>query len=51
MSSALDRLKKLTTKISSYEMSRKENLKVLEILYDELQINKKSGIFFGTFWF
>jgi hypothetical protein len=31
MSSALDRLKNLTKKISSYELVRKENLKKLEI--------------------
>ncbi len=51
MSSALDRLKNLTTKISSYEMSRKENLKVLEILYDELQISKKVEYFSELFDF
>ncbi len=29
MSSALDRLKKLTNKISGYETTRKENIKVI----------------------
>ncbi len=41
MSSALDRLKDLTSKISSYELARKENLKQLETLYESLEINKK----------
>mgnify|MGYP000513002678 CR=1 FL=1 len=41
MSSALDRLKNLTNKISGYEMARKENLKILELLFFELNIDKK----------
>ncbi len=41
MSSALERLKSLTNKISSYEMARKENLKILERLFRELEISKK----------
>ncbi len=41
MSSALDRLKNLTNKISSYEMARKENLRVLKDLFVEVGINKK----------
>jgi len=41
MESALDRLKKLTNKISSYELTRKENIKRLEALYKTLQIDKK----------
>ena len=41
MSSALDRLKNLTNKISSYERARKENLVVLQNLYNELGINQK----------
>jgi hypothetical protein len=41
MSSALDRLKNLTNKISSYEMARKDNLKSLESLFEELELNKK----------
>lgn len=41
MSSALDRLKNLTNKISSYELARKENLKTLERLFNELEISNK----------
>lgn len=41
MSSALDRLKNLTSKISGYEVARKENLKLLEELYKTLQIADK----------
>jgi len=41
MSSALDRLKNLTNKISSYELERKENLKKLENLFDTLALNAK----------
>ena len=41
MSSALDRLKNLTNKISSYEMARKDNLKTLENLYNELELHHK----------
>ncbi|ABB43836.1 hypothetical protein Suden_0557 [Sulfurimonas denitrificans DSM 1251] len=41
MSSALDRLKNLTNKISSYERTRKDNLILLEKLYNELEINQK----------
>ncbi|MBU1657885.1 hypothetical protein KKG72_02395 [bacterium] len=41
MSSALDRLKSLTNKISGYEMARKENLKFLRELYSEIGIDKK----------
>jgi len=41
MSSALDRLKNLTNKISSYETARKENLKILEELFHKLEIDKK----------
>ena len=45
MSSALDRLKNLTNKISSYEMARKDNLKILENLFSELGIDKKVETF------
>jgi Leucine-rich repeat (LRR) protein len=45
MGSALERLKNLTNKISSYEMERKNNLKNLEILFNELNIDKKVGEF------
>ncbi|MDD5400416.1 MAG: hypothetical protein PHQ93_04425 [Sulfurimonas sp.] len=41
MSSALDRLKNLTNKISSYERARKDNLAILQNLYGELGINQK----------
>ena len=41
MSSALDRLKNLTSKISGYEMTRKENLKLLEELYKSLHVSQK----------
>ena len=41
MSSALDRLKNLTNKISSYELARKNNLNILEELFIELEIFDK----------
>lgn len=41
MSSALDRLKDLTSKITSYELARKENGKQLRSLYSRLHIDKK----------
>ncbi len=51
MSSALDRLKDLTSKITSYELSRKENLKKLEKLYNLLEISEKVDIFADLFEF
>jgi len=39
MSSALDRLKNLTNKISSYERVRKDNLIILEKLFYEINIH------------
>ena len=51
MSSALDRLKNLTNKISSYEMARKENLKILQELYLELSLDKKVLKFSDLFEF
>ncbi|MCD4667533.1 MAG: hypothetical protein K8R44_02910 [Sulfurimonas sp.] len=51
MSSALDRLKNLTNKISSYEMARKENLKILKELYLELNLEKKVEEFSSLFEF
>jgi len=51
MSSALDRLKNLTNKISSYERARKENLTILENLYNDLNINKKVEKFSKLFEF
>jgi len=41
MSSALERLKKITNKISSYELARKENIAELKELYREIGIYKK----------
>jgi phosphoglucomutase len=51
MSSALERLKKLTNKISSYELARKENIKRLEELYKELGIHQKVDNFNDLFDF
>jgi hypothetical protein len=51
VSSALDRLKDLTSKISSYELSRKENLRQLERLYRELKIDEKVASFDDLFDF
>ncbi len=51
MSSALDRLKNLTNKISSYELARKQNLKELKILYSEIGIDKKIQEFEDIFLF
>lgn len=51
MSSALDRLKNLTNKISGYETARKENLKILSTLFDELEIAKKVENFHDLFNF
>ncbi|MBN2815510.1 MAG: hypothetical protein JXQ67_02420 [Campylobacterales bacterium] len=41
MSSALDRLKNLTNRISGYEVTRKENLKSLEELFYAIGLDKK----------
>ena len=51
MSSALDRLKNLTNKISSYEMARKDNMKILQKLFIELDLKKKVGDFTQLFEF
>ncbi|MDA3907771.1 MAG: hypothetical protein PF437_01655 [Sulfurimonas sp.] len=51
MSSALDRLKNLTNKISSYETARKDNLKILKILYTKIDIDKKVENFSDLFDF
>ncbi|MDD2358104.1 MAG: hypothetical protein PHX13_09375 [Thiovulaceae bacterium] len=51
MSSALDRLKNLTSKISGYEMTRKENLKLLEELFKSLQVSEKIEDFSNIFDF
>jgi len=41
MSSALERLKNLTNKISSYELARKNNIERLRELFKEIGIDKK----------
>jgi len=51
MSSALDRLKNLTNKISSYELARKENISKLEDLYKEIGIDQKVETFEKLFDF
>lgn len=51
MSSALDRLKNLTNKISSYERARKDNFEILQGLYSELGIDKKVEEFSELFNF
>jgi hypothetical protein len=51
VSSALDRLKNLTAQISSYELERKSNLKLLEELYIKLGINAKVECFEELFAF
>jgi len=49
MSSALDRLKALTSKITSFEGSRKENLSKLKDLYLRLKIDDKISNFEDLF--
>ena len=51
MSSALDRLKNLTNKISSYEMARKKNMLELKELYVFIGIDKKVDKFEDIFLF
>ena len=51
MSSALDRLKNLTNKISSYELERKSNISILKDLYSEINIDKKIKKFEDIFLF
>ncbi|OIP56808.1 MAG: hypothetical protein AUK54_01375 [Helicobacteraceae bacterium CG2_30_36_10] len=51
MSSALDRLKNLTNKISGYEIARKDNLIILQNLYKEINIDKKVQSFEELFHF
>ena len=51
MSTALDRLKNLTAKISSYEVARKENMAALESLYRSLGIEEKVPVFAELFDF
>jgi hypothetical protein len=51
VSSALDRLKELTSKISSYELARKENLRTLALLFETLELAAKVGAFNEIFEF
>jgi len=51
VSTALDRLKNLTAKISSYEVARKENMAALESLYRSLGIEEKVPVFAELFDF
>ncbi len=51
MSSALDRLKSLTDKMSSYELERKTNRVELKKLFFELKIDKKIKKFEDIFLF
>jgi len=51
MSSALERLKELTSKISSYELARKENLRTLAELFETLKLTDKVGEFHDIFEF
>ena len=51
MSSALDRLKNLTNKISSYELARKTNRLELKKLFSEIGIDKKVENFEDIFLF
>ena len=51
VSSALERLKALTTKISSYELARKENMRTLAELFDVLNLGAKVGEFHDIFEF
>ncbi|WP_345974837.1 hypothetical protein [Sulfurimonas sp. HSL3-7] len=51
MSSALDRLKELTSRISSYELARKENLRSLSALFTALNLSEKVGAFDEIFEF
>ncbi|MDA3946415.1 MAG: hypothetical protein PF439_07025 [Helicobacteraceae bacterium] len=51
MSSALERLKELTSKISSYELARKENMRTLEALFGTLALGEKVGDFNDIFEF
>lgn len=51
VSSALERLKALTSKISSYELARKENLRTLMELFSELELAEKVGDFNEVFEF
>jgi len=51
MSVALERLKNLTNKISSYETARKDNIKILKKLYEQTGVDKKIENFSDLFEF
>lgn len=51
MNTPLDRLKNLTSKISGYEIARKENIDFLKTLYRFLHINEKVDCFEDIFLF
>ena len=51
MSAALERLKNLTQKISSYEVARKTNMIQLRELYDTIGVAKKVASFEDIFTF
>jgi hypothetical protein len=51
MSSALDRLKNLTNKITSYEKVRKENMLKLKCLFEDIGVSKKVDNFEEIFKF
>lgn len=51
MNSALNRLRTLTNKISSYELSRKTNIEILKTLFIELKIDEKVELFEELFLF
>ena len=51
MASAIDRLKNLTSQISSYERVRKDNLNILEKLFFEINIDEKVQNFHDIFDF
>jgi len=51
VASAIDRLKNLTSQISSYERVRKDNLNILEKLFFEINIDEKVQNFHDIFDF
>ncbi len=51
MSSAIDRLKNLADKITSYEKVRKENMSSLRVLFEDIGVSKKVDRFEDIFEF
>jgi len=51
MSSAIDRLKDLANKITSYEKVRKENISALRVLFEDIGVSKKVEYFEDIFEF